>query len=255
MRPRSAPADALKSRNSGRKKVAGENSAGGVLFHRMQRLAYAWHNYGNAVIGARSDIENVDIGRLQAFYRTYYQPDNAVLIVAGKFDTAAAKAEMEKRAAQEKKLEALSAEHALTDAAAAARDVVLHVGDGALDEEEVPVRIGADDLDLLGGDALVAHVAGHPLALDDAGRVGARPDGSRLAVPGVAVAGGAAAGAGLKPDFVQFEGNSVKARFATTDDQIKALEGDAILNSAGPQTRLIARLLWALSALGGGPDK
>ena len=39
-------------------------------------------------IGARSDIENVDIERLQAFYRTYYQPDNAVLIVAGKFDPA-----------------------------------------------------------------------------------------------------------------------------------------------------------------------
>ncbi len=33
-----------------------------------------------------SDIENVPIERLQAFYRHYYQPDNAVLIVAGKFD-------------------------------------------------------------------------------------------------------------------------------------------------------------------------
>ena len=29
---------------------------------------------------------NVDIARLQAFYRTHYQPDNAVLLVAGKFD-------------------------------------------------------------------------------------------------------------------------------------------------------------------------
>jgi len=39
-------------------------------------------------IGARSDIENVDIPRLQAFYRQYYQPDNASLIVAGKFNPA-----------------------------------------------------------------------------------------------------------------------------------------------------------------------
>ena len=39
-------------------------------------------------IGARSDVENVDIGRLRAFYETYYQPDNAVLVVAGKFDPA-----------------------------------------------------------------------------------------------------------------------------------------------------------------------
>ena len=64
----------------------GENSAGGVLFQRMQRLAYAWHNYGNSIIGARSDIEAVPIDRLQAFYRTWYQPDNALLIVGGRFD-------------------------------------------------------------------------------------------------------------------------------------------------------------------------
>jgi len=64
----------------------GENSAGGVLFQRMQRLAYAWHNYGNSIIGARSDIEAVPIDRLQAFYRTWYRPDNALLIIGGRFD-------------------------------------------------------------------------------------------------------------------------------------------------------------------------
>jgi zinc protease len=52
----------------------------------MQSVMYDWHNYGNSTIGARSDIENVRIENLQAFYRTYYQPDNAVLTVAGKFD-------------------------------------------------------------------------------------------------------------------------------------------------------------------------
>ena len=31
---------------------------------------YTWHNYGKSTIGARSDVENVDIGRLQAFYST-----------------------------------------------------------------------------------------------------------------------------------------------------------------------------------------
>jgi zinc protease len=49
-------------------------------------LMFDWHNYGNSTIGARSDVENVDIPSLQAFYRLYYQPDNATLIVAGKFD-------------------------------------------------------------------------------------------------------------------------------------------------------------------------
>ena len=65
---------------------SGENSPLMVLWQKIQAASYDWHAYGKSTIGARSDIENVDIGRLQAFYRTYYQPDNAVLVVAGKFD-------------------------------------------------------------------------------------------------------------------------------------------------------------------------
>ncbi len=68
----------------------GENSPNSVLYERMQRLAFAWHNYGHAIIGNRSDIESVPIERLQAFYRTWYQPDNAVLIVGGRFDASRA---------------------------------------------------------------------------------------------------------------------------------------------------------------------
>ena len=64
----------------------GENSPGSILFQRMQRLAFAWHNYGHAIIGARSDIEEVPIERLRAFYRTWYQPDNALLVVGGRIE-------------------------------------------------------------------------------------------------------------------------------------------------------------------------
>ena len=67
---------------------SGENDPTRVMLTRMQSMLFDWHNYGNSTIGARSDIENVRIANLQAFYRTYYQPDNAVLIVAGKFDEA-----------------------------------------------------------------------------------------------------------------------------------------------------------------------
>ena len=69
---------------------SGENNPGSVLIKRLQQLAFPWHNYGRSVIGARSDIESVPIERLQAFYRTWYRPDNAVLIVSGKFDEARA---------------------------------------------------------------------------------------------------------------------------------------------------------------------
>lgn len=66
----------------------GENNPSRVMFQRNQSMLYDWHNYGNSTIGARSDIEGVKIENLQAFYRMYYQPDNAVLIVAGNFDEA-----------------------------------------------------------------------------------------------------------------------------------------------------------------------
>jgi zinc protease len=67
---------------------AGENNPTNVLLQRVLSTAYLWHNYGKSTIGARSDLENVPIDRLQAFYKTHYQPDNAVLLVAGKFDEA-----------------------------------------------------------------------------------------------------------------------------------------------------------------------
>ena len=65
---------------------SGENDPEGVLDQRVLSTSFLWHNYGHDTIGARADIENVPIERLQAFWRTYYQPDNAVLLVAGKFD-------------------------------------------------------------------------------------------------------------------------------------------------------------------------
>jgi|TARA_A100001391_G_scaffold143802_1_gene101609 zinc protease len=65
---------------------AGENSPFESLMQKVQSAAYQWHSYGNDTIGARSDVENVDIEQLRAFYRLYYQPDNAVLIVSGRFE-------------------------------------------------------------------------------------------------------------------------------------------------------------------------
>lgn len=67
---------------------SGENDPFRVILQRAMSTAYLWHNYGKSTIGARSDVENVPIDRLQAFYRQYYQPDNAVVLVAGKFDEA-----------------------------------------------------------------------------------------------------------------------------------------------------------------------
>jgi zinc protease len=64
----------------------GENSPNRILEERVIATAYLWHNYGKSVIGSLADIEKVPIDRLAAFYRKFYQPDNAVLVIAGQFD-------------------------------------------------------------------------------------------------------------------------------------------------------------------------
>lgn len=74
----------------------GENNPVGVLWKQLSAVTFDWHNYGHSTIGARSDVEGVKIENLQAFYRKFYQPDNAVLMVAGKFDTASTLAQIEK---------------------------------------------------------------------------------------------------------------------------------------------------------------
>ncbi|MFW5815340.1 MAG: M16 family metallopeptidase [Wenzhouxiangella sp.] len=64
----------------------GETNPIGVLMQRVMATAYLWHGYGRSTIGARSDIESVPIERLHSFYRRYYQPDNAVLILSGNIE-------------------------------------------------------------------------------------------------------------------------------------------------------------------------
>src|SRR4051812_49120717 len=64
----------------------GENNAVAILEERVLSTAYLWHNYGKSTIGSRVDIERVPIDRLAAFYRKFYQPDNAVVTIAGQID-------------------------------------------------------------------------------------------------------------------------------------------------------------------------
>jgi zinc protease len=75
---------------------AGENDPRNVLEQRILAVAYEWHNYGKSTIGNKSDIELVPIESLRRFYRKYYRPDNAMLVVAGQFDEAKALAYIQK---------------------------------------------------------------------------------------------------------------------------------------------------------------
>jgi zinc protease len=64
----------------------GENNPFNVLYEHTMAAAYIAHSYGRPVIGNKSDVERVTMDKLKAFYQKYYQPDNAVLMVAGKVD-------------------------------------------------------------------------------------------------------------------------------------------------------------------------
>jgi zinc protease len=64
----------------------GENSPQSILSERVAATAYLWHNYGKSTIGSKDDIEKVPVERLATFYKKYYQPDNAVLILTGRLD-------------------------------------------------------------------------------------------------------------------------------------------------------------------------
>ncbi len=64
----------------------GENSPQSILRERVEATAYLWHNYGKSTIGSKDDLEKVPVERLAAFYRKFYQPDNAVLVLTGRLD-------------------------------------------------------------------------------------------------------------------------------------------------------------------------
>ena len=65
-----------------------ENRPQRLLYQQLMSAAYDFHPYGRTVIGTVTDLAEVQPAQLQDFYHRYYRPDNAVLIVTGKFDEA-----------------------------------------------------------------------------------------------------------------------------------------------------------------------
>lgn len=65
----------------------GKNSPGNVLWEEVMAATYQALPYHHSTIGWKSDIEQVPIAKLRAFYDTYYWPNNATVIVVGDFKT------------------------------------------------------------------------------------------------------------------------------------------------------------------------
>ncbi|HEX7314701.1 MAG TPA: pitrilysin family protein [Pyrinomonadaceae bacterium] len=58
----------------------------GRLFYAIDKLSFAVHPYKRPTIGSKEDLDAATIEDVRAFHKTFYRPDNAVLIVVGDFD-------------------------------------------------------------------------------------------------------------------------------------------------------------------------
>jgi zinc protease len=65
-----------------------EDDPSSSLWEEVQAAAFKAHPYGNPVIGWMTDIRQLKREDLLSFYKTYYVPNNAVVIVVGDFERA-----------------------------------------------------------------------------------------------------------------------------------------------------------------------
>ena len=65
-----------------------DNDSFGTLMEQMQATAFTAHPYQFPTIGWPSDIEHWKLDDLKKFFKTYYAPNNAVLVIAGDVDAA-----------------------------------------------------------------------------------------------------------------------------------------------------------------------
>lgn len=65
-----------------------DNSPGALLGERMRAMLFPHHPYGTPVVGWLHEIQGLDQPELGDFYRTWYAPNNAILVVAGDVDAA-----------------------------------------------------------------------------------------------------------------------------------------------------------------------
>ncbi len=63
-----------------------DNNPGGYLYFNLFNLAYSYHPYHWMPIGFMEDIQSWSIDDIKAFHKTYYAPNNAVVVVAGDID-------------------------------------------------------------------------------------------------------------------------------------------------------------------------
>jgi zinc protease len=65
-----------------------EDDPGGFLGEEVSATAFRAHGYGQPIIGWMGDLKRITPDEIRAFYKTYYVPNNAILVVVGDFKAA-----------------------------------------------------------------------------------------------------------------------------------------------------------------------
>lgn len=65
----------------------GLDSPWGLLLQEQEATAFKIHPYRNPIVGWLQDVERATVEQQQAYYRRYYHPNNATLVIAGDFNT------------------------------------------------------------------------------------------------------------------------------------------------------------------------
>ncbi|MBU6406807.1 MAG: insulinase family protein [Alphaproteobacteria bacterium] len=63
-----------------------DNAPSQVLMERMRAMLYPNHPYGTPIIGWLHEMQDLSQEEAEAFYRVWYAPNNAILVVAGDID-------------------------------------------------------------------------------------------------------------------------------------------------------------------------
>ena len=58
----------------------------GRLFYAIDKLSFSVHPYKRPTIGSKEDLDAATLEDVRAFHKTFYRPDNAVLVVVGDFE-------------------------------------------------------------------------------------------------------------------------------------------------------------------------
>ncbi len=64
----------------------GENDPYGSLFETLDLMTYTYHPYRNPVIGYMADLQNIERDDVYNWYKKYYNPANAIVVISGDVD-------------------------------------------------------------------------------------------------------------------------------------------------------------------------